>query len=183
MLCCFQKNTLGNCIICLKPCRTKACKCSYYHKQCMNSFIKRKRVCSICNCSFKTFFLENEPKETEEEISIIQEYKLRHRINTVRKIYQMKKYFNIVAPFIIKMYPYICNYKKVFVIPIINDIISDQNQYKTLYQRFLDSGIKSIQANELLKTLERISFEYDTYPNQVKASIHNVFMKKIKCIK
>lgn len=182
MLCCLPFfNNQGTCVICLKSCCSKACKCSYYHKECMNDMVRRTRsiTCTICNSRFKRLWLESQPKQTEEEVEIVEFYEKKHHVETIQKIHSLKTYFETVFPVLLDLYPYMKHYKKVHEIVIINDITSDAVQANSMYQRLMDRGMKSDRAKQLVKTMFRIRDEYNLYPLKVRRAIHRLFCKKI----
>ena len=58
----------------------------------MNDMVRRTRstTCTICNSHFKRLWLESQPKQTEEEVEIVEFYEKKHRVETIRKIYRNK---------------------------------------------------------------------------------------------
>jgi hypothetical protein len=76
---CCKKKEDGVCIICMRECTTKSCKCSFMHKQCAELYIKNTgKYCSICGIKFGTFLLQNIPKLTMSEREHLKIQKTKH---------------------------------------------------------------------------------------------------------
>lgn len=184
MLCCYGYNgydsVAGNCCVCQKSCTTRTCKCMYLHKECSYKLLKfYGKRCGICNKSFKRWFLESCPPDTNEEIVLTKKSKkiqlLKKRIVNL----EIKEKINVLAPCILQMYPYLNGENKIDAKLLIDDVCNDICLKKRLYQNLLNCGLKSKESKDLIKFLKSVNEYYEIYYSSTNKLLKKIFIKHL----
>ena len=174
----------GCCVVCLKQCRSKGCRCSYFHKQCMHQMLKNGLLkCVICDKKFSSWWLDAEPKLEEKELMIIRKSERIKFEKDRNKKMLLTAYFTFVAPILIKMYPYVFDSRNIYEMILIEDVCEDERMANSFYQRCMDNGLGSVEASKAKDFLLRVHNEYDTYSYNIKKRIHKIFVKSLSELK
>ncbi|KAL1530939.1 hypothetical protein AB1Y20_001830 [Prymnesium parvum] len=69
------------CVVCLQPCATKACACSFMHEQCAASYANSYGTprCRVCSGEFDSEKLSKRPRDNDEDAAISERAHKRRR--------------------------------------------------------------------------------------------------------
>lgn len=94
---CCSRDDAGTCAICQYPCATRACKCSYLHRECAQSF-KRTR-CTICNSFYRSsFWLARAPPVSRNDQNTLLQWDTRRKVAERRHRYTLRVWLRDVFP-------------------------------------------------------------------------------------
>lgn len=174
----------GSCVICLKDCRTKACACSFFHKECMRKMIDHdKHRCMICNKTFNTCFLEKEPNMDEAESETIRKYEKIKLLKDKQRKERLTAYFTFTAPILLNMYPYVFYSRKIYEEILIDDVCEDDAMMDIFEATCMSHGLSKDEASRSKTILLKINTQYEVYDVSIKKQIHKIFVKSLNQLK
>lgn len=172
--CCSSSKVDGVCIICLKQCRTKACNCSFMHKECAVEYVSFKKVCPICNVAYALSYLEKKPNECpqeESELLLIRKKQLIHE-RREKHFYNMwgKRFF----PFLIVFYKTHRLFPKSLIIAL-QCILEDTSNRVSFTQFLLNRSWKQDEITCEFNVISNLVLKYDVMNIKIKKSIIKVY--------
>lgn len=163
----------GLCMICQYECSSKACKCSFMHKECREEF--DADVCSFCGSMYSNYGLEKRPLLDFEEKYHLSTLSKKQRHTKRLKVFEMRKYARVFVPCIRRLFPvrFTTNSDLKF---IMHYVASSDAMCNSLYQRLLDKGEKQASATEIVAYVRKLGTSYDLEDSTMLKTLKREFI-------
>lgn len=169
----------STCIICLKKCKTKACRCSYMHKECAVEYANFKDVCPICNLAYKLSYLEKKPDDSPEEENELLILKKKQLIYERKEKYFHTIWGNRLFPFLILFYKTHRLFPKSLIIAL-QCILEDTTNRLSFTQFLLNRSWKQNEITNEFEVISNFVSKYDVMNTNIKKSIIKLYNKYCK---
>lgn len=153
------------CMVCRMPCSTRACQCSYLHKQCAREHAEQLGpTCRTCGTRLRLHGLEAKPKRTAEEREIARQQREVAQRRAMEAAVLTRSWPHKVWPVIRVMYS-----ERVGVRTALNRIMRDD--VHAFCQRCLDSGLAS--PEQALIEIAWVESKYDLLPSRMQQRLQH----------